>query len=98
MEHAGGATLFVYAIHREDPVFIIGQGAGLFIYARNLWLIRAARHRAQHVPLVDVAGHVVARLPVEREAAERRGKGRFEGMVPERTPSRPAAPDNRMNP
>jgi len=44
---AGGATLFVYAIHREDPVFIIGQGAGLFIYARNLWLIRAARRRAE---------------------------------------------------
>ena len=44
---AGGATLFVYALHREDPVFIIGQGAGLFIYARNLWLIRAARRRAE---------------------------------------------------
>lgn len=43
---AGGATLFVYALHREDPVFIIGQGAGLFIYARNLWLIRVARQRA----------------------------------------------------
>jgi lipid-A-disaccharide synthase-like uncharacterized protein len=43
----GGATLFVYALHREDPVFIIGQGAGLFIYARNLWLIRAARRRAE---------------------------------------------------
>ena len=41
----GGVTLLVYAIHREDPVFILGQGAGLFIYARNLWLIRAARRR-----------------------------------------------------
>lgn len=36
---AGGATLLAYAIHRGDPVFIIGQGAGLFIYLRNLWLI-----------------------------------------------------------
>ena len=27
----GGATLLAYAIHREDPVFIIGQGAGLFV-------------------------------------------------------------------
>ena len=43
----GGATLLVYAIHREDPVFILGQGAGLFIYARNLWLIRAAHRRAE---------------------------------------------------
>lgn len=41
---AGGATLFAYALHRADPVFIVGQGAGLFIYARNLHLIH--RHRA----------------------------------------------------
>ncbi len=32
----GGITLLAYAIHREDPVFIIGQGAGLFVYFRNL--------------------------------------------------------------
>ena len=37
---AGGATLLAYAIYREDPVFIVGQGAGLFIYLRNLMLIR----------------------------------------------------------
>jgi len=36
----GGAMLLVYAIHREDPVFILGQGLGLIIYARNLFLIR----------------------------------------------------------
>ena len=36
----GGATLFAYAIYREDPVFIVGQGAGLGIYLRNLWLTR----------------------------------------------------------
>lgn len=35
----GGALLLIYAIHREDPVFIAGQGMGLFIYIRNLWLI-----------------------------------------------------------
>lgn len=33
---AGGVTLLAYAIHRRDPVFIIGQGTGLFIYFRNL--------------------------------------------------------------
>ncbi len=37
---AGGATLLAYAIYRQDPVFIVGQGAGLFIYLRNLVLIR----------------------------------------------------------
>lgn len=36
----GGATLLAYAIYRADPVFIAGQGAGLFIYLRNLVLIR----------------------------------------------------------
>ncbi len=36
----GGATLLSYAIYKEDPVFIVGQGAGLLIYARNLYFIR----------------------------------------------------------
>ncbi|MCV6547883.1 MAG: lipid-A-disaccharide synthase N-terminal domain-containing protein [Cohaesibacter sp.] len=36
---AGGGLLFVYALQRGDPVFIVGQGAGLFIYLRNVWLI-----------------------------------------------------------
>lgn len=35
----GGVTLLSYAIYREDPVFILGQGAGLVIYARNLYFI-----------------------------------------------------------
>jgi len=37
---AGGITLFSYAILRQDPVFIAGQGLGLFIYMRNLMFIR----------------------------------------------------------
>lgn len=37
---AGGVTLFAYALYRQDPVFIIGQSTGLFIYARNLYFIR----------------------------------------------------------
>lgn len=36
----GGLTLLIYAVYRLDPVFIIGQGAGLFVYLRNLFLIR----------------------------------------------------------
>ncbi len=35
----GGITLLVYAIHRKDPVFIMGQAAGLLIYGRNLYFI-----------------------------------------------------------
>jgi len=37
---AGGITLFSYALLRQDPVFIAGQGLGLFVYIRNLMLIR----------------------------------------------------------
>lgn len=43
---AGGTLLFVYAIHIHDPVFIAGQGAGLFIYLRNIWLIHRERRQA----------------------------------------------------
>ena len=39
----GGALLLIYAIQRQDPVFILGQGLGLFIYIRNLWLIANER-------------------------------------------------------
>ena len=42
----GGLTLFAYAIHRADPVFILGQSLGVFIYSRNLWLIHRERKNA----------------------------------------------------
>jgi len=35
----GGAMLLVYAIHRMDPVFILGQAMGLIIYSRNIYFI-----------------------------------------------------------
>ncbi len=39
----GAAILLAYAIYRLDPVFIIGQTGGFFIYVRNLYLIRRER-------------------------------------------------------
>ena len=36
----GSVLLLLYAIHRKDPVFILGQSMGIFIYTRNLYLIR----------------------------------------------------------
>jgi lipid-A-disaccharide synthase-like uncharacterized protein len=48
---AGGATLLAYAIHRQDPVFIVGQAAGLFIYARNLQFLWRDRGRAGARPV-----------------------------------------------
>ncbi len=35
----GGILLFMYALWRRDPVFVLGQGTGIFIYSRNLYLI-----------------------------------------------------------
>jgi lipid-A-disaccharide synthase-like uncharacterized protein len=51
----GGVTLLIYAVHREDPVIIVGQSMGVFIYARNLMLVakgkrRAARRKSRQGP------------------------------------------------
>ena len=35
----GGILLFVYALYIRDPVFILGQGFGLFVYLRNLHFV-----------------------------------------------------------
>ena len=35
----GGLGLLTYAIFRKDPVIILGQIFGIFIYLRNLYLI-----------------------------------------------------------
>ena len=46
----GGALLLAYAIYRMDPVFIVGQAAGLVIYARNIysiWLGKRAPSQAE---------------------------------------------------
>ena len=42
---SGGIVLLTYALYKQDPVFILGQALGLFIYLRNLQLIRKEHHR-----------------------------------------------------
>lgn len=37
---AGSSLLLVYAVHKRDPVFILGQGGGLLVYVRNLMLLK----------------------------------------------------------
>ena len=39
----GGITLFIYAFSKKDLVIMVGQGTGILIYTRNLYLI----HRKQ---------------------------------------------------
>ncbi len=41
----GGAILLIYAIHIANPVFIVGQGAGLFVYLRNVQMLLRERRR-----------------------------------------------------
>ena len=37
---AGSMILLSYAIHKVDPVFIVGQSCGFLIYSRNIYLIK----------------------------------------------------------
>lgn len=39
MSLLGGVMLLIYAIHKQDPVFILGQSTGVIVYIRNLHLI-----------------------------------------------------------
>ena len=40
-----GALLLSYDIWRKDPVFVVGQSAGVIIYSRNLHLIFKEKYR-----------------------------------------------------
>ncbi len=50
---AGGATLLAYAIYKRDPVFIVGQGAGLLIYARNIYFVHRDKRLARRGEAVE---------------------------------------------
>jgi lipid-A-disaccharide synthase-like uncharacterized protein len=39
----GGILLFIYALTIKDPVFILGQGFGVFVYLRNLYFVYRER-------------------------------------------------------
>jgi len=47
----GAAMLLIYAIYRQDPVFILGQSTGSIIYIRNLILI----HRKNRIQKLEEA-------------------------------------------
>lgn len=47
---AGGAMLLAYAIHRADPVFILGQALGLLVYIRNIYFLHSAKAAAKDQP------------------------------------------------
>lgn len=43
----GGLLLLSYAIWRKDPVFILGQSTGVFIYSRNIYMIIRERKKGK---------------------------------------------------
>lgn len=45
----GGLITLAYATYRRDPVFMLGQSMGMFVYSRNLMLVSKARKRAERV-------------------------------------------------
>jgi lipid-A-disaccharide synthase-like uncharacterized protein len=69
----GGMTLLCYAVHREDPVIIVGQALGVFIYVRNLMLVakgkkRAAKRASRHATVKGP--HPVQVVEVVRDRAD----------------------------
>ena len=43
----GGLIIMVYAIHIENPVFVLPQIAALMIYVRNLSFVHRERRRSR---------------------------------------------------
>lgn len=41
----GSMLLLLYAVYRRDPVFILGQSAGIIVYSRNLYFIHAEKKK-----------------------------------------------------
>ncbi len=62
----GGVLLFAYALIQRDPVFILGQGFGLWVYARNLsFVLRERRAQRKSHDLHLPAGEGGARSPTD---------------------------------
>ena len=68
----GGLTLLCYAVHKEDPVIIVGQSMGIFIYIRNLMLVEKKKQRAakEHRRATAKGHHLVEVVEVVQEPAK----------------------------
>ncbi|MFO1078095.1 MAG: lipid-A-disaccharide synthase N-terminal domain-containing protein [Planctomycetota bacterium] len=42
MSLTGATMLLIYFVWRKEPIGVLGQATGWFIYVRNLWLIHRA--------------------------------------------------------
>ena len=76
----GGLMLLGYALYRKDPVFIIGQAFGVFVYLRNLqFVMRGGRDcggRLRHYDERRPAAAAIAANPRSRSAIRSSGSSR----------------------
>lgn len=49
MSLIGATMLLVYFLWRKEPIGVLGQATGWFIYVRNLWLIHRPARRPPHL-------------------------------------------------
>lgn len=50
MSLIGATMLLVYFVWRKEPIGVLGQATGWFVYVRNLWMIHRVRGRADVAP------------------------------------------------
>ena len=43
---AGALVILSYAIYRRDPVLLIGQGTGILVYSRNLFILKRSEDKS----------------------------------------------------
>lgn len=72
----GGLALLCYALSRRDPVIVLGQSMGIFVYIRNLMLMHRAERRAAASSSSSVTA---ARVTPQRAARNRPHFGRAGG-------------------
>ncbi len=72
----GGAILLAYVSYQRDPVLIVGQSLGVFIYVRNLMLVGKSRRRAARraARFVRVRGDEATTGPPTTHRRARRAK------------------------
>lgn len=58
---AGGFMVLLYGFYIWDPVVILGQSTGVFVYGRNLVLVHRERRRSRSADAAGVPGPVAQR-------------------------------------
>jgi lipid-A-disaccharide synthase-like uncharacterized protein len=67
----GGLVLLIYAIIRNDPVFILGQATGLLIYTRNIifiWRARLKRRATTHDEALETLAKKATELALRHKS------------------------------